>query len=317
MTERPAIVVLTPLRNDAWILRRFLEVTSLFADRIIIADQGSTDGGLEICAEFEKVTVIDNSASGYDEGARQELLIRTARELVPMPRILIALDADEILTANAMSARGWQAILAAQPGTVLFFERPNLYLSPFTCERRPLDFPGGFVDDDVAEHRARRIHSPRLPLPPGAPHLTLGDVKFLNYALVRPEAQKAKFRMYAALENVMGTRTLWQRRRHYWSRKVLRASGPLEPTPREWFESWESRGIDMTTIHDTQPYWQDNATLDLLLEHGSRRFWYDDIWQKDWNAFIVQTGRIARVDPPPLPLRLAVDTAQRVVEWLR
>ncbi len=317
MSDRPAVVVLTPLKNDAWILRRFLEVTSVFADRIIIADQGSTDGGRDLCAEFEKVTLIDNASSEYDEGQRQQLLIRAARELVPLPRILIALDADEILTASSMGSRGWQAMLAAQPGTVLFFEKPRLYLSPFTCERRALDFPGGFVDDGVAELRPLRIHSPRLPLPPDAPTLTLGDVKFLHYAMVRPEAEKAKFRMYAALENVMGTKTLYQRRRFYWSKRVLRTKGPIEPTPPEWFAAWESRGIDMTTVRDVQPYWQDMATLDLLLEHGSRRFWYDDIWEKDWNRFIVEIGRIARVEPPPFLLRLGVDTAQRVIRWAR
>ena len=316
-TERPAVVVLTPLKNDAWILRRFLDVASIFADRIIIADQGSTDGGLEICAEYEKVTVIDNSSSEYDEAQRQQLLIRTARELVPLPRILIALDADEILAANAMSSRGWLAMQRAKPGTVLFFEKPNLYLSTSSCERRPLDFPGGFVDDGVAEHRPLRIHSPRLPMPPGAPHMTLGDIKFLHYALVRPEAQKAKMRMYAALENVMGTKTLYQRRRYYWSKRVLRAMGPIEPSPHEWFEAWEARGIDMSSIRDEQPYWQDVATLDLLLRYGSRRFWLDDLWEKDWNRFIVELGRIARVDPPPWMVRFTVDTAQRVLEWAR
>jgi len=33
------IVVVTPVRNEAWILERFLSVTSRFADHIIIADQ--------------------------------------------------------------------------------------------------------------------------------------------------------------------------------------------------------------------------------------------------------------------------------------
>ena len=317
MSAQPSVVVLTPVKNDAWILRRFLEVTSIFADRILIADQGSTDGSVEICREFPKVTLLDNSASGYDEAARQQLLLRAARQMVPMPRLLLALDCDEVLAADAMGTAGWRAMLAARPGTILFFEKPNLYLSPANCERRPFDFPGGFVDDDLSPHRAQRIHSPRLPMPPQFPRLTLDDVKFLHYALVRPEAQKAKMRMYAAIENVFGTKSLYTRRRYYWSKRVLRAMGPVEPTPPDWFGAWESRGIDMTTIYDTQPYWQDIATLDLLLEHGSRRFWYDDIWQKDWNAFIVQLGRIARVEPPPWPLRLGVDTAQRVVEWLR
>ena len=96
-------------------------------------------------------------------------------------------------------------------------------------------------------------------------------MKFLHYALARPDAQKAKIRMYSVLENLMGTKSAYWRRRYYWSHRVLKPLGPVEPTPPEWLEGWESRGIDMTTIEDVQPYWQDLATLDLLLEHGSRR----------------------------------------------
>jgi Glycosyl transferase family 2 len=313
----PAVVVLTPIENDAWILRRFLEVASIFADRILIGDRGSTDGSREICAEFEKVTILDDPTRDYDEGRRRQFLLDAARELVPMPRVLFALDADEILAANAMSSRGWQALLRAEPGTVLFCERPRLYLSTASCERRELHFVAGFVDDGQSPIEARPLHSPRVPDPPSAPHMTLGDVKFLHYALVRPEAVKAECRMYAALENVMGTKTLRQRRRWYWSKRALRPRAPIEPAAREWYAGWESRGIDMTAVRDVQPYWQDVLTLELLLKHGSRRFWYDDLWEKDWNRFIVQLGRIARVEPPPFVLRAALDTAQRVREWLR
>jgi hypothetical protein len=314
MNRKPSIVVLTPLKNDAWILRRFLEVTSVFADLILIADQGSTDGGLEICREFEKVTLIDNSASDYNEASRQKLLIETARRLVPMPRILLALDTDEILTADSMASDDWQTMLAAAPGTVLFFEKPNIYLSPANVERRPLDFRGAFVDDDVSPHEARRVHSPRVPMPEGAPSLVLNDVKFLHYALARPEAQKAKIRMYAMLENLMGTKTAYWRRRYYWSKRVLRSLGPVEPTPPEWYAGWEERGIDMTTIEDVQPYWQDLASLDLLLQHGSRRFWFDDIWEKDWKRLLVEHPSPGHVHPPPWLLRTAIGTAHSLLE---
>ncbi len=314
MSQRPAIVVLTPLKNDAWILRRFLQVTSIFADLIIVADQGSTDGGLEICAGFEKVRVIENPASDYDEASRQDLLIATARRLVPLPRILIALDSDEILSADSMAAPGWQAMLDAEPGTAVFCEKPNLFLSPHQCERRALDFLAAFVDDGGARHDAKRVHSPRLPAPPGCPTLVLRDVRFLHYALTRPEAQKAKFRMYAALENVMETKTLYWRRRYYWSPRVLRPSGPVESAPAEWFAGWEERAIDMTHIEDVQPYWQDLATLELLLKHGARRFWFDDIWEKDWNRLLEEQQRTGSVMPPPRLLRISLNGAQKLLE---
>jgi hypothetical protein len=314
MSGKPSIIVLTPLKNDAWILRRFLEVTSVFADHILIADQGSTDGGLEICREFDKVTLIDNSASDYNEASRQELLIATARRLVPLPRILMALDSDEILTADSIDSSDWQRMLAAPPGTAIFFEKPNIYLSPATSERRPLDFLGAFIDDGTTRHEAKRVHSPRLPAPPGCPTLVLRDVKFLHYALARPEAQKAKIRMYAVLENLMETKSAYWRRRYYWSGRVLKPLGPVEPTPREWFEGWETRGIDMTSVEDVQPYWQDLATLDLLIQYGARRFWLDDIWNKDWKRFLAEHPRPGRLNPPPWLLRTALNTAQSLLE---
>src|SRR6476659_3715040 len=97
--SRPQIIVLTPVRNEAWILDRFIKCTSLWADHIIIADQSSDDGSADLARKYPKVTVVENDNPEYDEADRQKLLLRTAR-LIPGPRVLIALDADEIMSAN-------------------------------------------------------------------------------------------------------------------------------------------------------------------------------------------------------------------------
>src|SRR5438034_4612080 len=94
------VVVVTPVRNEAWILERFLSVTSRFADHIIVADQRSSDGSRAICSRYPNVTVIDNPTDEFNERDRQLLLLRQARALVPPPRVILALDADEILAAN-------------------------------------------------------------------------------------------------------------------------------------------------------------------------------------------------------------------------
>ena len=44
MTSTPLMIVMTPVRNEAWVLPAFLESTSRWADYIIIADQMSTIG---------------------------------------------------------------------------------------------------------------------------------------------------------------------------------------------------------------------------------------------------------------------------------
>ena len=46
-------IVMTPTRNEAWVIRAFLECNGLWADYIIIADQMSTDGTREIIAEYQ------------------------------------------------------------------------------------------------------------------------------------------------------------------------------------------------------------------------------------------------------------------------
>src|SRR3954470_6821294 len=95
--NRPTIIMLVPVRNEAWILKQFLECASLWADHIIVADQSSEDNSRELAAAFPKVTVIDNPYLEYSEVDRQRLLIAESRRF-PLPRILMAIDADEFLS---------------------------------------------------------------------------------------------------------------------------------------------------------------------------------------------------------------------------
>ena len=67
MNERPAIVVVTPVRNEAWVLDAFLTCTSSWADYIILADQHSDDGTREIAQKYEKVILIDNPTQEWSE----------------------------------------------------------------------------------------------------------------------------------------------------------------------------------------------------------------------------------------------------------
>src|SRR5436190_5371176 len=144
MGQKP-IVVMTPVKNDDWILELFLAVTTTFADQIIIADQGSSDASRAICATFSKVTLIENPSEEYDEASRQELLLRTARELVPGEKILMALDADELLAADAVLQPGWTMMMRANPGTVLLMEKPDVLPGVDRCIRYPVPFPLGYV----------------------------------------------------------------------------------------------------------------------------------------------------------------------------
>ena len=46
----PTVIALAPVRNEAWILERYLRCAALWADHVVVADQGSDDGCREIAA---------------------------------------------------------------------------------------------------------------------------------------------------------------------------------------------------------------------------------------------------------------------------
>jgi glycosyltransferase involved in cell wall biosynthesis len=321
--SRRKIVVVTPVRNEAWILPRFLSVTSQFADHIVIADQGSTDESAEICQQYPKVKLIHNTSLEYDEAGRQSLLIKAARELGSEGKIILALDADEILAANALTGPGWRSMMAAEPGTVLCFEKPDLYLTTDKCIRYERPWPLGYVDDGVP-HLPRRIHSIRIPTPENSPKLNVMDAKILHYALARMDAQNSKLRMYCVVEHLLRTNPVWRRRFSYRAGRDWTRLGRLEPSPSEWFEGWERIGIDMRSIPSEVYHWQDYEVLRYFAKYGARRFWVDNIWDFDWEecrtyAQSIQVPGISgkRIPVPPKMITFLLDAIDTLVDSVR
>jgi glycosyltransferase involved in cell wall biosynthesis len=282
--QAPKIVVITPVKNEAWILDRFLSVTSQFADYIIIADQNSTDGSQAICKKYPKVILIENKSEKFNEAERQLLLIKTARDLISEQKILLALDADEILAANATKTQSWQAMLRAKPGTVLYFEKPDLFVTTHQCVRSGILTPLGYVDDG-AEHQPQSIHSVRIPTPEYAQKLHIHDVKVLHYGLTRLDAHASKIRKYSVVENVLGVgNAIGRRSERYTSKQDYLQIGKVETAPDEWFLGWEEKGIDMHTILKQKYYTYDFEVLYYFHQYGLKRFWMEDIWKFDWEA---------------------------------
>lgn len=297
------IIVLTPVKNEAWILHRFLQVCSLFADYIIIADQNSTDESLDIYKMYPKVTLVMNKTEEFDEAGRQLLLLNTAREKFGLNNILLAIDADEILAADAMQTIDWKVMLRAKPGTILYFEKPTFYKDTSVSIRYDSGgWPLGYVDDG-APHFPSPIHSVRIPTPEYAQKLYLNNIKFLHYALVRLDAQASKQRMYSMLENLKGTKKLRHRLRLYNSKLDFTNEGDRrEPSNPSWFLSWEEKGIDMHTISHSNYYWYDYECLKLFKKYGERRFMFDDIWDFDWESFRLKSIQQNYVYAPDTPI---------------
>jgi len=277
--ERRKIVFVTPVRNEEWILHRFLKVSSELADRIIVAYQESQDNTLQILESYPKVEIVENPQSNYDEISRVKLLIDSARRLVPEEKVIFAPDADEIFSADTPDSDEWKSIHSLPLGTVIYMDNPDLVEGTRRCVRGYIK-PFGFVDDG-AEVQTRLVHSLRVPTPNGANKVYWKEATLLHYNSLRKNACRAKRRMYCVIENTNRTMSLLRR---------LRVYGNLPDTPipqavkthDKWFKGWEQKGVEMHKFEDPEFGWWDFEVLRHFATYGERRFWLDDIWDLNW-----------------------------------
>lgn len=206
----PYLIVMTPVRNEAWVLNAFLKTTSLWADYIIIADQMSTDGSRDIYPLYDKVIVIENNNPNFNEAERQSMLVAKAREVAAgRDCILFGLDADEILPANWMQTNDGQRILNSIPGDVFWFKWAQL--APDKIHYGDSVFyPWVFHDDGVEPHGnyVRNMHSMRIPYPIEERQMYyVNDFRVLHCGLLDTKRIAAKNRFYQFVDWEMNHRS--------------------------------------------------------------------------------------------------------------
>jgi len=288
---RPKVICLTPVRNEGWILEKFLACASLWADHIIVADQHSEDRSVEIALGFEKVTLIRNPELGFNEPERQKMLIDAARR-IPGPRLLVALDADEFLTPNFFDGPEWTRALSAPPGTAILAKRENIR-PDFRYYWTDAEILIGYVDDGL-EHAGLPIHSCRLPFSSEAPKMAMDEIRLLHYQYTDWDRMSSKHRWYLCWERINNPRRspvgLYRQYHHMYGL----GDGSLKEAPGWWFEGYAKHGIDMRNTPREGNYWWDREVLRLFEEHGAEKFKRDAVWSTDW----VMKARTLNVDNP-------------------
>jgi Glycosyl transferase family 2 len=282
-------ICVTPVRNEAWIIDCFLSAAKTWADHVIVADQGSTDGTLQQSQSTPGVEVVINDSPVFDEAYRQKILLERARKFGGR-RILIGLDADEALSANCLQSRDWERIKEAQPGTVLRFRWVNI-LPGFKEAWIPPNYSAfGFVDDGC-DFSGWRIHSPRVPQPSGAPTLDLDEIVVLHFQYVAWERMIAKHRWYQTWEHLKhqqkGPLEIFREYHHMygsWDKSEI------HPLRQEWLAGYERAGIDFRSLQSEPVSWWDREIVQMLQHHGTKRFRRIAIWDENWNEIAAQVG---------------------------
>ena len=282
--NKPLLVVLTPVRNEAWILHAFLKATSLWADYIIIADQMSTDGSREIYPQYEKVIVVDNPREEMHQARTRQLLFEAAKK-IEGDKILFALDADEFLSGDFMSTSGWNTIINSEPGDVFFFRWIDLLPEAKRCIITEPLYWAVHMDDNVMNgtYPDNYIHEWRLPWPCKLNHeYIIEDIRFIHFAQVNEKRVKNKWRFYqvmtAAKLKKYGVKMYRQYRLHEIdeSNAVEVPFGIYEYYLKNSLDLFSNLNMDDSGIH------YDESVLDKIRQKGIKYFSKLSVWDDEF-----------------------------------
>lgn len=284
--KEPIKIVLTPVRNEAWVLRAFLEATSLWADYIIIADQMSTDGSREIAMEFPKVILIDNDRKEMHQAATRRLLFEEAKK-IEGDKILFALDADEFLAGDFVNSSDWKKIIESNPNDVFCWRWLNVSGDDHSkCAMGPHYYWAVHATDDLWEGTFpdNYIHEWRLPWPPQAQEGNkheLAGLFSIHLAWVNQTRQRNKERFYQVStvgKEPKKSKISIFRQYHYSETTTF---GDL---PEDAYRFYEGHGLDIwkyVDLNDEGSYYTAEV-LRYFDRDGIKNFALLDIWDDDW-----------------------------------
>lgn len=298
MNQLPTLICITPMKNEDWILERFLKCTSTWADHIILFDQNSTDNSPEIASKFPKVHYHINPAQEFNDHNHWSGLMEEARKLPGVRKVIFSLDCDEFFSSNSFETPEWKTFLNSEPGSLMVVDRV-LVSHDVTMYRYEMDTLLGFVDDGVSTigmlGEKKKVHNIRLPFPLNCPGIfKMNQIKLLHYSLSDIGRLRSKNRWYQCFEKNVGEKSTSTILNQYHMHGLSVDYSNYKKIPIEWLNGYFKCGIDMTSMKKISIYyWWDKKILEeYFIKDGWQKFGKLNIWDIDWNGAAAHFGLV-------------------------
>ncbi len=319
-------IVLSPVKNEAWIIRDFLKNAS-WADLILLADQHSADDTRNIASEFPNVRMIDNDDDGHSNRVRW-LLLDEARRIFPNDdKLIFCLDADEIISAAALEKTisiasspeyAKKAVRFSYSWIQLFesFDRyridgvwkdniRSIAFADSPARGGHLEYPKSIIINDHTERIPEPIEKDSSPLI----HIAMPVLHLHFLAKKRSEIKQA---WYMCQEMIAGSRSA-KRINLAYSPSMLLKPARTEKAPQEWTRDLQ---LPSPSAFESTDEMREAEILRIFDQHGIEKFEPLDIWRNPelLKIFESKTGRKPRPEAYP---QVLVSLYRFCPSWIR
>lgn len=257
------LVVLVPTKNEIWCIEAFLKSASLWADLIVVRDQGSNDGTREVVAGYPKAVLVDNPSLVYNERENRSALLQKARELAGVGNVLISLDADERLTPAILNNELREKILRLPPGSGIKIPFANVTASGEEYWKVAID-PIAWVDDGRESDITAPIHFPRTCISKFDQIFEFEGL-FTIHLQYLDESRFQKKQVWYILKEVQDFN---KRNLVFIFRRYMHVLGvdnkTLRLLPESWRDEYFKRGVDIFYSRSAELDWRESDVQQLL-----------------------------------------------------
>lgn len=281
--DRPLLICLSATRNYGWVTRAFCQANSQWADYIIIVDQMSTDETRTICAEYEKVIILDDTDMSYSETRRCQMALDEARK-IPGDKIFIYLAIDEVLPANWMQTNDGQMVLQSKPTDMFLLDWANLLPSKTYYSSNNDNMYRVFHDDGVTpyDNQNKDMHTHCLPYCYGGLERKINGFPILHFGIYNVKWNYIKNHYYVMLELDKNHRSIVTLSRYYnLEMRDDKVKG------KELKSEWLWSGFDIFELVDTEtipPLLED--CKNRIVKNGIAHYAKIDVWDEPFMTYL-------------------------------
>ena len=286
------VITLTFVKNDAWCIEKAIQHLRVWADEVIIADEGSDDGSAEIyrrCKVYPNVHIVENRPKfSFNTPDLRNYMLSLAREFNGN-NLIFEIHADEIMSAEILrpdlrarlleSIKPRSAIM--MPWTTLWRHPAAIRADKSIWSRTRSWF--GYYDDRSANFEGPTFHGSRIPEKYLTNRLDVDFLQVLHYQFVNLGVERSKQALYQIYErNHFPEKNIEYINKAYaiaFDERAVR----VQSLDRKHVDPWIARGIPLDEVYPEQVFnWRDVEVLKNFQRNGIDKYRDLNIWYIDW-----------------------------------